>query len=270
MSSMKMFVVTHKQTEIPRKKNYVPIVVGNNQVKYKKMYKDCTGINISEKNSNYCELTALYWIWKNMSNIEYVGLSHYRRFFSKSFFDKSQKKLLESDDAIRLLQSNDVILPYPKGWFDTSVSEWFLCTDGKEDALKKLRDIILKFYPEYILDYDDIMNGYMASYYNMFVMSKKLMNQYCDWLFTILFELESQMDLSEYTPLEARIYGFLSERLMNVWVKHNNLKVKYLFVNEIEKKQSLKSDIKDILKYNAVKHRTLRWLTIGKWGNMKR
>ena len=161
-------------------------------------------------------------------------------------------------------------VPYPKGWFDTTVKEWFLCTDGKEEALEKLRLCIAGLYPDYLYDYDEVMNGYMASYFNMFVMPTRLMDKYCEWLFSILFQLEEQIDLSDYTPLQARIYGFLSERLLNVWVQHNKLKIKYMFVDETEKSDDLKSNIKDILKYNAMSKECLHWMMAFTWGNMKK
>ena len=43
--------------------------------------KDNVGDNISEKNPKYCEWSALYWGWKNLNNVEYKGLAHYRRYF---------------------------------------------------------------------------------------------------------------------------------------------------------------------------------------------
>lgn len=270
MKKLTMLVVTHKQTDIPNIDSYNPIVVGNNNVFLKDMYRDNSGDNISDKNANYCELTALYWAWKNLNDVEYVGLSHYRRFFMTSFFNHTKSGFLSAKKAITLLNNYDVILPYPKGWFDTTVEEWFLSTDGKTEALEKLKFTITDLYPDYLDDYDKIMNGYMASYFNMFVMSKELMDKYCGWLFSILFELEKQIDLSTYTPLQARIYGFLSERLLNVWVCHNKLRIKYMFVNEIEKDSHFKSDIKDILKYNAISKNYLKWMTVFKWGNMKK
>lgn len=33
---------------------------------------DNTGDNISLRNSNYCELTGLYWAWKNLK-CDYIG-----------------------------------------------------------------------------------------------------------------------------------------------------------------------------------------------------
>lgn len=270
MKQMTMIVVTHKQVMMPIIKDYWPIVVGNGHVSYTNMYRDNIGDNISDKNANYCELTALYWAWKNLRDVQYIGLSHYRRFFSTSWLKYTKDNILSSKKAISLLNKYDVILPYPKGWFDTTVKEWFLCTDGKEDALRKLRLCIADLYPEYLCDYDEIMNGYMASYFNMFVMSKKLMDEYCEWLFSILFQLEEQIDLSDYTPLQARIYGFLSERLLNVWVRHNRLKVKYMFVNETEKSNSLILNIKEILKYNVISRKYLNWMTAFKWGDMKK
>lgn len=270
MEKLTMLVVTHKQVNIPIIEGYKPIVVGNSNVFYDDMYRDNTGDNISNKNANYCELTALYWAWRNLNDVKYIGLSHYRRFFSNSFLSHKKSSFLSCKKIVSLLNKYEVILPYPKGWFDTTVEEWFLCTDGKKEALEKLRLVVADLYPEYLNDYDETMNGYMASYFNMFVMSKELLDKYCKWLFSILFQLEKQVDLSGYTPLQARIYGFLSERLLNVWVRHNRLKTKYMFVNEIEKNSSLKSEIKDILKYEIISKRYLNWMTLFKWGNMKK
>ena len=62
----------------------------------------------------------------------------------------------------------------------------------------------------------------------MFVTGNKLFQNYCKWLFAILFEAEDRIDLRDYTEQEARIFGYLSEILLNVWVLKNRLKVKYV------------------------------------------
>ena len=58
--------------------------------------------------------------------------------------------------------------------------------------------------------------GYM---FNMFIMSKKLVNDYCSWLFPILFELEKRIPSEQYSAFHARFYGRVSELLFNVWLK---------------------------------------------------
>ena len=89
-------------------------------------------------------------------------------------------------------------------------------------------------YKEYVDDYDYIMNSKATSYCNMVIMSKDNYNNYCKWLFDILFSLEKITDLSGYTKQEQRLYGFLSEFLLNVWIKHNRLKIKHCSVYYIE------------------------------------
>lgn len=68
------------------------------------------------------------------------------------------------------------------------------------------------------------MNRRKLHILNMFVMKKSLFDEYCTWLFDILFELEKRTDLSGYDSYEARLFGFMSERLFNVWLERQNLK----------------------------------------------
>ena len=70
---------------------------------------------------------------------------------------------------------------------------------------------------------------------NMFVMKKTLFDEYCSWLFSILFELEKRIDISSYNQYEARVFGFMSERLFNVWLEKQQLKVKEVLVVNLEK-----------------------------------
>lgn len=263
-----MYVVTHKQVDIPEIAGYKPIVVGKNEVSYSDFVRDNTGDNIAEKNPNYCELTALYWMWKNDQKSDLVGLSHYRRFFSTNISNARKEVCLQWREAEKILKSYDVILPYPKTWFDCSVKQWFLETDGKKKDIDALREVVAGLAPDYIDSYDFIMDGPWASYFNMFVMPKEMMNRYCEWLFKILFELEKRIDISNYTPLEARIYGFLSERLLNIWMHKNKYRIKYLPVFQVEKKQSYKMMVKDVLKYNVSTKKILSIFKLGSWGNL--
>ena len=55
---------------------------------------------------------------------------------------------------------------------------------------------------------------------------KRMFDEYCEWLFNILFEVENRTDISNYDSYNKRLYGFLSERLINIWVMQTKFKSK--------------------------------------------
>lgn len=224
-----IYVITHKPFNAPSLADYVPIEVGASLRKSDMSYlKDNTGDHISYKNKNYCELTGLYWIWKNDCISDIVGITHYRRFFSKFLFDMSEKYFLTSDIIEKDLEQYDLILPIPFYWLKHTVSTgYYEAGQGKEKDLATTGEVIKELFPEYLETYLEVLEAKKASYCNMMICKKTQLNNYCKWLFDILFEVEQRTDLSDYTESEARIYGYLSEILLNVWVKKNNYKVKY-------------------------------------------
>ena len=236
MQSGKIFVISHRQFKAPDIPGYQVLLVGKKDFYMSGALRDDTGINIADKNSNYCELTGLYWIWKNCSFKGYVGLVHYRRYFSYLPFFKNSLFFLHDSQINKILKKYDCILPEP---FKLSVSDrdnYFKYRERKKKDLNTTREIISRLYPEYVSSFDKILNKKKLSYCNMFIMkSKELMDDYCTWLFDILFEVEKETDLTDYTASEARIYGYLSEILLNVWIDKNNIKVKFaprMFVNQ--------------------------------------
>ena len=80
--SYEIYVVSHKDNRMPEGNIYIPVQVGPAKDDFSGFVRDNTGENISEKNPNYCELTAQYWAWKNRK-ADVKGLVHYRRLFSK-------------------------------------------------------------------------------------------------------------------------------------------------------------------------------------------
>lgn len=230
MSNLVVYVVGHKEFTSPKNDCYIPIQVGKKFTKKElPMISDDTGINIAEKNKTYCELTALYWIWKNLSDIEYIGLCHYRRYFYKYHIFGKTFGFMHNSDYKKLLCEYDILLPKKNVW-DYSVRECYSGHGaGKDKDIIELRNVIEEKYPDYVSDFDKILNGNSASYCNMMVSNRQVLNAYCSWLFDILFDLENRIDLTGYTLAEARIYGYLSEILLNVWVEHNQLRVGELF-----------------------------------------
>lgn len=236
MQSGKIFIISHKQFSVPKISNYQVLLVGKKNFHMLNALRDDKGINIANKNANYCELTGLYWMWQNCNFKGYVGLVHYRRYFSYLPFVKNSLFFLHTNQINKIFKKYDCILPSP---FKLSVSvrdNYFKYGEGKLKDLCTTKSVISKLYPEYINSFDKILNKKTLSYCNMFVMkSKELMDDYCTWLFDILFEVEKETDLSGYSISEARIYGYLGEILLNVWIDKNNIKVKYepmMFVNQ--------------------------------------
>lgn len=221
---IKIIVATHKKYQMPEDDIYLPIHVGKKGKADIGFQGDDTGENISEKNANFCELTGLYWAWKNL-DADYIGLAHYRRHFSvKKTGDKFQS-ILTREQLEKILKSTDVVLPKKRKYYITTIYEHYANTHDKTH-LDKTRGIIERKYPEYINAFDKVMKSTSAHMFNMFIMKKELADKYCEWLFDILFELEKEIDLSGMSAFDARLFGRVSERLLDVWIEKNGVKYK--------------------------------------------
>ena len=239
-----MYVITHKKFNCPKLDGYIPIQVGASEKEKLGYLEDCVNENISNKNQNYCELTGLYWLWKNINDVDIIGINHYRRYFSKSEIIKSSKLFLTIKQIEKIFKKYDIILPKKEIYKETAYEQYCISSGFSRD-LDKIEEIIKEQCPEYLNDYKKIMQSNKIHQFNMMICSKELYNEYCKWLFEILFKLEETVDLSEYNDYQKRIYGFLSERLLNVWIEHNNLKVKEMRVINTE------ANLKDTLRIKA-------------------
>lgn len=230
MSDIKILVATHKKYDMPNSDIYLPIHVGKQSKEDLGFIGDNTGDHISYKNQNYCELTALYWAWKNL-DCKYIGLSHYRRYFTsanllKRLSDKKKFELiLEENEVQTILSEYDIILPKKRNYFIETVWSHYKNAHQIED-LEETKKILVEQYPEYIESFNHVMKNKSLHLYNMFVMKKESFDSYCRWLFDILFELEKRVDITNYDDYQKRIFGFISERLFNVWINKNDLKIK--------------------------------------------
>ena len=210
---MSIYVVTHKKYNIPKMKGYIPIQVGASLHENLGYKVDSDGDNISDKNPNYCELTALYYMWKNLDD-DIIGLTHYRRYFCDKMTSEPLKHILSYDTAKSLLKKYDVIVPYKMHRQGKTIREDYAEYHNVRDY-DECGKIIKEFFPEYKRDFVKVSKSKDLYQFNMLITKKKYFDEYCNWLFTILFELEKRIDISDYDAYNSRIYGFLSERLFN-------------------------------------------------------
>lgn len=230
---VKILVATHKPYWMPNDSVYMPLHVGREGKADIGFTGDNTGDNISNKNAHFCELTGLYWAWKNL-HCEYIGLCHYRRYFSTGKGAKKER-IMSRFDYERLLSVYDVIVPAKRNYYIETVRSQYEHAHNKHD-LDEVQQIVHEKYPMYDQAFEAVMKRKRLHILNMFAMKKNLFNQYCEWLFDILFTLDKRIDISDYTPYEARVFGFLSERLFNVWLEyHSTLAIKEVPVVFLEK-----------------------------------
>lgn len=239
MSNIKILVATHKKYNMPTLPIYVPIHVGCEGKEPLGYLGDNTGENISKKNSSFCELTAMYWAWKNLDT-KILGLNHYRRYFTNKnlltrIFTKNKLDIILNEEEIKkIMKKNDLIISKKRKLIIKNVKTKYIQQHYEKDLIK-CEEILKEKYPDYAEDFDKIMLSKEISICNMFIGKKKIMDDYFSWLFDILFELESQTDLTNYSILQKRIYGFISERLFNVWMLHQkDLKIIYLPILSLE------------------------------------
>lgn len=237
MKDIKIIVATHKTYQMPEEDIYLPVQVGKEGKESLGYQGDNEGENISEKNPYFCELTGLYWAWKNLKS-DYIGLVHYRRYFTnKKFLPKEEiekfKNVLNKEEIKKILESTDIILPKKRKYYIESLYSHYKHTLYIQ-PLEETKKIIEEKYPEYLEEFNKLKKRTSAHMFNMFIMKKEYLDAYCKWLFDILFELEEKIDVSKYDTFHARFFGRVSELLLDVWINTNNLKYEEVKVMDIQ------------------------------------
>ena len=233
-----VYIVTHKECELPLIKGYKPLAVGALGKMFPEEYiRDDSGINISEKNDSYCELTGLFWMWKN-STSNNIGLVHYRRFFVNIkkcikikgryvFFSKKNKySILSVDELEGILKNHDILVKMSdvKKITNSNLFETYL---GSE-LWNNLKKVIYENYAEYKETFDDLGNKKSHINCNMFYGNKKLIDQYSEWVFDVLNQVDNLHSKTSGTRYHNRELGYLAEFLFGVWIEKNNINYKVL------------------------------------------
>jgi hypothetical protein len=210
LKRIRLVVATHKPYRMPEDPVYLPLhtgAAGRADIGFRR---DDDGENISGRNANWCELTGLYWAWRNL-NADAVGLVHYRRHF------RGAHGIATGGEIVAALSTHDIILPTKRNYFiETTYSQYVHAHHAEDLDLTRL--ILTERHPRFVRAFDEVMLSRKGHRFNMFVMKRPIFDRYCEWLFDVLFELERRLDTSGYSAYDARVFGFVAERLLDVWL----------------------------------------------------
>lgn len=252
---VKIYVMTHKAFEAPPDAMYVPVHVGRAAWRREQEELACaarkdkeraalasytgddSGDNISDQNCYFSELTGLYWVWKNVHDVDYVGTCHYRRYLlkhagkmqkageaqSRAGEDFAHGGMFTAKEVRSVLAEYDVITTKSLQ-LNYSYYEGF-ASHHKVRYLDETARVIAERHPEYDADFQRLVHGKHTYFGNMLICRKELYDQYCDWLFDILFEVQGRATVEEEDSYHRRIFGFISEFLQYVWIVHNRCRV---------------------------------------------
>ena len=228
---LRILVAAHKPYWMPSDPCYIPVQVGAAQHAHIEGYAhDDTGDNISSQNPRYCELTALWWGWRNL-DCDYLGLVHYRRHFA----GKGERGTLESKEAWQRISHDSVIVARHRNYMiETIYSHYKHTFDPDGSQLAALRESIKTVSPSKLHTYDRFMAGRCGHMFNMCIMPHHILDPYCTWMFDVLKCAEKKIDFSEMDDFAARCMGRLSERLLDVWLLSEGIEALEIPVKNLE------------------------------------
>lgn len=203
-----VLVAVHKPCILPKENIFIPIHCGRAISKLDSIslewmkantIGDDTGENISHLNEYFCELTAVYWAWKNyeqLGNPERIGLCHYRRFF------------MDVGDAYEMT--------VPSHYLNKTIREQF---NRHHDPIELTRALNL-LKQDLKNDIEMYLNQSKGYFFNMFILPKQIFFEYCEILFDVLFKLLETASWKKLDTYQRRMAGFISERLTGGIIYH--------------------------------------------------
>ena len=251
MEKLNIYVISHKKSRLLLQETLSYLQVGSNNDLGEGWLRDNSGDNISNLNPYFCELTGIYWAWKNTKS-DYYGFMHYRRFFS---FNKDENRPVVYEDNIsdlalekhkifdqniqELVGNFDLILPIHENFQDcfrigNSMKKQYKLSPHEEiEDFNLALEILHNKHPEFDKYVKKGLSAKRMYLYNMFIMKSDLFNSYCEWLFPIVFELHEKTNYEKRSIASKRMVGYVSERLFSIYVcylkaTNKNLKVKEL------------------------------------------
>lgn len=222
---------------------------------HQNMIGDDTGDNISDKNRNYSELTGIYWAWKNLHKLDnpsYIGFMHYRRQFC--FNESLLESILKKRGITPQKQNNLIFLNGISEFTEDEISNLFSsaliyrnitgydivvpCIYTEITQLEKFKtrndllvfsdleksiEITNQLFPDYSSSLKAALNTHNNNLFNMFIMKTEIFNECCNFMFSILFELEKFISYEGRNANQKRLFGYVSEVLFTAFfIKKQN------------------------------------------------
>lgn len=244
--SIHIYTMTHIPFSVPSDSMYVPLQVGRALHEDLGYLGDDTGDNISSLNPYYAELSGVYWVWKNITEDDYVGICHYRRFLLNN-----QEAVYTKAELLPHLQKYD-LLTSKKLTLNFSYAYGFARNHSAKD-LSVACDVIRKLYPDFYPLFEKRLGENHTYFGNMMICKKTLFDEYCAFLFPIFSSMHPRLNLDTYDNYHKRLYGFLSEFLLMVWCEYRYLNVLECKVGLIGEKNETHAVIEKLLAFFAKK-----------------
>lgn len=236
---IKIFVCTFDKEVKIKSDIFVPLQVGRSVCPVKlDCLGDDTGDNISNKNKYYSEQTGVYWVWKNLKedHPDYIGFCHYRKYpyFRKGIHQQEfrcSKEFYVDSGGMDEKYINDAILKRdvaciaPFFYSDRSIETLYKSIHVPED-FDILKEIINEMYPEYMDSFNKIARQIPGAFfpYNIYIMKWKIFDEYCSFIFSIFEKMEGRIDKKKHIGYQSRVFGYLAERLLSVFLLNHEYK----------------------------------------------
>lgn len=202
--------------------------------------RDDEGENISSRNPAYCEMTGVYWAWKNDHVSNVFGFLHYRRFFDfrpdrprhMNNYGMTVYPSIDSEfvEEFGLTQGNienivsdyDIVVPQPfdvKNVGQSSLYEHYRTAPYHHiEDLELAERVVYELQPDYAHHFKVAIESSQLYANNMFLFTREVFEEYCEWIFPILDRLNTDIDVSSRSWQAARAVGYIAERLLTVFL----------------------------------------------------
>lgn len=259
--ALRMFSICHMDGAFTRQNGWIePIAIGDlaRTARHMPLRDDIGAASIAHLHPYFSELTAHYWVWKNIEKVPFVGFCHYKRYFN--FIENPQihqPQLLvpnseqmfqhlgqdsQKSAALNQMMLTDVIAS--RSYCLPETIEQQFCSNHQTQVwiefVKTVKDVSPAWLSNY-LPWFGVSREFR--FYPIFITRWEVFDEFCHLLFSVLFELFRKIGPLQ-GPDDARFHpkrypAFLSERFMMLYFQAKGLRVSGTQIFNIDQNQSI-------------------------------